>query len=317
MSDSFWNRLPLVRYEIDRDHSTRTRPDFLSQLGGDDRNKVLFLWGDRALMTTANSVTRVSLNFLPAGRVTTVESITYLGRSLSTDNPELYGSRLVTVALSDEQVDEQELAAEDWRDLRSVAANLTPHDHGVFTEALALNTWHRTHRYCPNCGAETGFERAGWSRRCPIEGTEIFPRIDPAVIVAVRDAADRILLGVPADQQEERFSLLAGFVEPGEPLEGAAAREVFEESGVRITDLHYLGSQPWPFPASLMCGFYATVDPEYGEVSLCPDGEEIRKLRWFSRDDVADPQRTFLLPGPASIARKILEHWYGGSIPDL
>src|SRR5690606_28828848 len=139
------------------------------------------------------------------------------------------------------------------------------------------------------------------------ETREVFPRTDPAIIVAVVDADDRLLLGSNAMWEVNRYSLLAGFVEPGESLEAAVAREVFEESGVRVVDPVYLGSQPWPFPSSLMLGFRALADPA-GSWELRPDGAEILELRWFTREELRQaretgPDAAVILPGGASIAR--------------
>jgi NAD+ diphosphatase len=145
-------------------------------------------------------------------------------------------------------------------------------------------------------------------------GHELFPRTDAAIIVGVTDRDDRILLGSNAAWDTGRYSLLAGFVEPGESLEDAVRREVHEESGVHVEEPEYLGSQPWPFPASLMLGFRARAldgDP----TTIRPDGVEIMDLRWFSRDDIrAEAGTTLHLPGRTSIARAILEEWFGGPI---
>ena len=149
----------------------------------------------------------------------------------------------------------------------------------------------------------------------PDSGAEVFPRTDAAIIVGITDADDRLLLGSNALWENNRYSLLAGFVEPGESLEAAVIREVFEESGIRVTDPTYLGSQPWPFPASLMVGFLARVD-ERVESILTPDGNEILDLRWFSRDELRDAAGEILLPGPTSIARAIIEEWYGGPLKE-
>jgi NAD+ diphosphatase len=132
--------------------------------------------------------------------------------------------------------------------------------------------------------------------------------------MGIVDGRDRILLARNGAWPEGRVSVLAGFVEPGESFESAVRREAFEEVGVRVGACEYVGSQPWPFPASIMVGFLArTVDD--GDVALLPDGEEIREARWWSRDDLLDAAGTTLrLPGRTSIARAIIEHWYGGTL---
>lgn len=149
----------------------------------------------------------------------------------------------------------------------------------------------------------------------PQSNTEVFPRTDAAIIVGIVDADDRILLGSNAMWESNRYSLLAGFVEPGESLEAAVIREVFEESGIRVTDPVYLGSQPWPFPASLMLGFTARVDPSVSS-TLTPDGAEILDLRWFSRDELRAARGEVKLPGGTSIAHAIIEEWFGEPITD-
>jgi NAD+ diphosphatase len=139
------------------------------------------------------------------------------------------------------------------------------------------------------------------------EGREIYPRTDPAIIVGVVDDQDRILLGSQGIWEENRFSILAGFVEPGESLDAAVIREMAEEAGIRVKNPRFLGSQAWPFPFSLMVGYLA----EYDGGLLTPDGEEIVKLRWFSRAELKAEVGDLLLPGELSIARVIIEHWLG------
>ena len=150
-------------------------------------------------------------------------------------------------------------------------------------------------------------ERAGWVRRCESDNLELFPRTDPAIIVGVVDEHDRILLGSQGVWEENRFSILAGFVEPGESLEAAVVREMQEEAGILVSNPEYLGSQAWPFPYSLMLGYTA----RYVGGTVTPDGEEIVKLRWFSREELKAEANVLLLPGRLSIARAIIEHWLG------
>ncbi|HLK41965.1 MAG TPA: NAD(+) diphosphatase [Thermoleophilia bacterium] len=197
--------------------------------------------------------------------------------------------------------------------LREVGLLLSDRDAGLLTHAVALEHWHRSHRFCSKCGNPTEVAAAGHIRRCAHCGTEHYPRTDPAVIMAVTDPEERLLLGRGSSWDLRRFSVLAGFVEPGESLEQAVAREVAEEAGLTVTSVTYMGSQPWPFPYSLMLGFNATVDdPE----RIRADGEEVLEVRWFSRQELAEAVASgeVVLSGRISIARSLIERWYGGSL---
>lgn len=205
-------------------------------------------------------------------------------------------------------IDESE--GEEWRTLRDVGHLLSAHDVGLATHAIALANWHASHTHCPRCGAPTVMEHGGSIRRCTFDGTEHYPRTDPAVIVLVRDASDRILLGRQAVWPPKRYSTFAGFVEPGESFEAAVTREVKEEAGVDVVDVAYLGSQPWPFPASIMVSFVATTHhPDAAKA----DGQEIETVLWLSRDDLRRQvaQGEILLPPSISIARRMIEAWNG------
>jgi len=203
-------------------------------------------------------------------------------------------------------------------DLRLVGATLHPDQAGLLATATALLGWHAKAGFCAVCGAPTEPELAGWARRCTRNGHEEYPRTDPAVICLVHDGADRVLLGRQPSWPPGRFSVLAGFVEVGESLESCVHREVREEVGVTVTDIRYLGSQPWPFPRSIMLGFHAIADP--AEPILVRDGE-IAEAYWFSREQVraaldsgdwtgvAEGENPLLLPGAVSIARGMLESW--------
>jgi NAD+ diphosphatase len=243
--------------------------------------------------------------------VPAAELYVYLGRSVSTTSPEPVGTPVVAAVLTDAG----HLAESDWGNLRQIGGALSDRDAGLFTEALGIVNWHASHPFSPKTGVATSPGKAGWTRVDPTTGREIFPRTDAAIIVGVTDSQDRLLLGSNALWASNRFSLLAGFVEPGESLEAAVIREIFEESGINVIDPVYLGSQPWPFPASLMLGFTARVDPAV-ESQLTPDGHEILELRWFTRDELRDALGEILLPGPTSIARSIIERWYGGPLDD-
>ena len=157
----------------------------------------------------------------------------------------------------------------------------------------------------------TTIERAGWVQRDPESGLEVFPRTDPAVIMLVHDGGNRCVLGRQAVWPAGRFSILAGFVEPGESAEAAVAREVAEEVGLRVTDVRYVGSQPWPFPQSLMLGFVARA---VGDLGLTLDPTEIEEARWFTRDELRSGEGPKALPPPVSIARNIIDRWVAGEI---
>jgi NAD+ diphosphatase len=238
----------------------------------------------------------------------------YLGRA-TVDAPDLAAGSPVLALIVGEAV--AAALGDNWGDLRRFGARLSPRDAGLFTEALGLANWHASYGFSPRTGASTTVAMAGWTRRDPDTGAEVFPRTDPAIIVGITDADDRMLLGSNALWESNRFSLLAGFVEPGESLEQAVVREVFEESGLHVADPVYLGSQPWPFPASLMLGFRAHVPVEHPTAGT-PDGEEILEVRWFSRDELAAlaADGSIILPGPTSIARSIIEDWFGGELDD-
>ena len=188
--------------------------------------------------------------------------------------------------------------------LRDLVPLLTQGDGGTVAYATAIGNWHRRHRFCANCGRATDVVAAGFQRTCPGCGAHHFPRTDPVVIMLVVDPArDRVLLGRQAAWPTGRYSCLAGFVEPGESLEEAVAREVQEESAVSVDDARYRSSQPWPFPASLMLGFRCRY---VGGGPYRRDGE-LEDVRWFGRDELADGRA--ILPPPLAIARVLIDEW--------
>lgn len=199
--------------------------------------------------------------------------------------------------------------------LRSVGAQLSATDVGLATAATALATWHQGHRFCARCGAETSVSAAGWSRYCEVDAAEQYPRTEPAMIVAVEDLTGRILLGRRREWPEGWLSTLAGFVEAGESCEAAVIREVYEESGIHVDlqSLRYMGSQPWPFPASLMLAYRAIATST--EVSLLDD--EMTEVKWFTKAELQEAclNKTLSLPSQVSIAFRLIQSWYGEDIP--
>jgi NAD+ diphosphatase len=200
--------------------------------------------------------------------------------------------------------------------LRSLGPIFDDTSSQLVSSAVALLNWHERARFSAVDGAPTKPARAGWSRVNPVTGHEEFPRIDPAVICLVHDGGDRAVLARQAVWPERMFSLLAGFVEAGESFEVCVVREIREEIGLTVRDVRYLGSQPWPFPRSLMVGFHAVGDPD--EAFSFNDGE-IAEAAWFTRDEVraaldagdwsSATDSKLLLPGSISIARVIIESW--------
>jgi NAD+ diphosphatase len=196
----------------------------------------------------------------------------------------------------------------EFRELRDLAPLLSAEEGALLCQARGLAHWHRKHRFCGVCGSPTRSAEAGHVRVCTEEscGESHFPRTDPAIIVLVTDG-DRCLLGRQAVWPEGRYSTVAGFVEPGESLEEAVAREVAEETGVLVGRVEYHSSQPWPFPASLMLGF--TAEAESTAITL---DDELVDARWFSRSELAEEveRGALRLPGPISIAYRLIEDWF-------
>lgn len=192
--------------------------------------------------------------------------------------------------------------------LRDLGAVLDDRYAGLVTHAIALLNWHQRHTHCPRCGAVTEPREGGHLRVCTVDGSQHFPRTDPAVIMLITDAAgSQALLGRQPSWPQGRFSCLAGFVEAGESAEQAVIRESAEEAGVRVTDVRYVASQPWPFPASLMLGYRATADPAQ-PIDL--SSQELDDARWFSRAQIAEAvTQGLLLPPPVSIARHLVDRW--------
>ena len=199
----------------------------------------------------------------------------------------------------------------DPRKALPLIATLDREDAPVLAAAMSLARWHSRHRFCANCGHLSEIDRGGWSRHCPNCGAEHYPRVDPVVIM-LAEHDGRLLLGRQPHYPPGRYSALAGFVEVGETLEAAVARELYEEAGIRVRNIRYVASQPWPFPSSLMFGCHA--DALSAELTI--DTTELDDARWFTRDEVAAamsgaPDAPFGAPPKAAIARTLLERWLG------
>ena len=302
---------------LDRCAAERRNPRLVESLRTDPRTQWVHLRGDTAAVRTAVDGRPSLLSGPLAGH----------------DGPALFLGRntdgIATIAVLDPGDDAGENAdhaaaggapAVDgtqgpeitWAGLRDIGPSLSALDVDRFMTALALSSWHARHPRCPRCGQPTTIELAGWIRRCQADGSEHYPRTDPAVIVAITDPGDRLLLARAPAWPRGRRSVLAGFVEPGEHLEWAVAREVHEEVGVTVDDITYVDSQPWPFPASLMLGFRARTD----DPALRLDPGEIAEAEWYTRKGLRDAVagERLLLPGRLSIARRLVEGWFGERI---
>ena len=290
----------LVRGDVERSTSRRSDADWLGRSWADPATRVLIVEDGKILAringTTAELVF-VSPDQAPDG--------TRFLLGIDADDVAYFG-----VGAPLPEVDDAGVRPAGLRDAGPLLAD---REAGLLTHAVALANWHAVAGYCPRCGAATAPEQAGHSRRCTADGSEHFPRTDPAVIMLVTDPDDRCLLARGAQWPPGRVSVLAGFVEPGESAEQAVAREVLEETGVVVDTVSYAASQPWPMPHNLMLGFRATATGTDIQV----DDDEIAEARWYSRDDLRAcvDSGELLIPPSISISRWLIETWYGGDLP--
>ena len=301
MSERITLNLPLAEVALDRDYLSRTREFLFEELLANSLTRVLVMYGQKVLLNSENE-----LKFFTPETAPPAGLMVYLGKTVADGFP------IVLQVVEASHAAALEPDTDRWHHLRRSGIGLSSAEAAIFTQALALANWHESHRFCSSCGSETVVQKAGWVRFCESEAKEIYPRTDPAIIVGVIDDQDRILLGSQGVWEENRYSILAGFVEPGESLEAAVIREMQEEAGILVHDPEFLGSQAWPFPFSLMFGYTA----KFSGGQVIPDGEEIVKLRWFTRAELKAESSSLLLPGKLSIARSIIEHWLGEELPE-
>ena len=307
LEDGPLGRLALSRSGVDRATQRRGDTAWLAQAWADPRSRVLVVHDGQALVAARDG--QLGLVFIapddaPEGTrfLLGVDSagVAYFGVSSAAD-----------VEPGDRSADSDVKAMA----LRQAGALLSDRDAGLLTHAVALAYWHDTHTHCPRCGTPTVPAPAGHLTTCPKDGTEHFPRLDPAVIMLVIDPDDRLMLARNALWPKGRLSVVAGFVEPGESAEHAVAREVYEETSIVVGSVRYLGSQPWPMPRSLMLGYEARA---HGGQQIAVDEEEIGEARWFSRAELRaaiDTGEVGIAPS-SSIARRLIEYWYGAELPD-
>lgn len=293
---------PLARTALDRSAPERTEAGLLERLRADPSTLVLVVHGDTAPLRAGDAP---SLQLVEPHRVPDGAQWAFLGRD---------GERAIVCAVFPADAPVPFAAAGTWAGLRAIGGDLSERDAGLFVEALSLGRWLIEAPHCPACGALAEMSTAGWSRVCPQCGREHFPRTDPAVIVAVEsEDGQSLLLGSNALWGQDRYSCFAGFVEAGESLEAAVAREVEEESGIRVASTSYRGSQAWPYPRSLMLGFRARAARDDDARA---DGEEIAQVRWFTRPQLREAfagGSDVTLPGSASIAHALIREWADGT----
>ncbi|GAA3804189.1 NAD(+) diphosphatase [Cellulomonas soli] len=313
------DELPLSRAAVDRAAELRGRADLVAGALADERTRVLLLRDG----LTAVDDEGVALLLLSPAQLRDVRAIDPAVAATGDDDGWVFlgrddeGTHYLALHGPAPAEGQTPPTGQDggvrFASLRVLGALLSARDAGLATTAVALAAWHANHRHCPRCGSPTRVTQAGWSRTCVQDGSEHYPRTDPAVIMAVVDDDDRLLLGHAVAWPAGRYSTLAGFVESGESLEHAVRREVLEETRVAVGEVEYRGSQPWPFPASLMLGFRARAL----SVEVTADGEEMGDARWFTRAELAEAVRdgSVVPPGRSSIARALIEEWFGGALP--
>ena len=284
-------KLPLAAAEVDRAAHLRSDEKYLSSAFSD--GQVLIFFEEKF------AVINDQVLFLKGSTLGAYQSQTdyFLGTK---DSTAFFIRHLVA------KVDNQF----EYKTLRQIGAFLSARDIGLTVHAQGLANWHQKHPRCSICGGATNVVLGGAVRKCVDDQSEHYPRTDSAIIVLVKDIQDRILLGRQKVWPKHRFSTFAGFVEPGESFENCVVREVGEEAGVQVSEINYLGSQPWPFPASLMIAFEAiTNTPQLAR----PDGDEIEEIRWFTRADMkaAIADKSLILPLEISVARQMIKAWYG------
>lgn len=304
-------KLPLASEAVDRSGELRTKPDELVKL-----------WKSARILHFASGKFRVKesneLDFQSAEQIA----------QLRKDAKFAYGEELFLgidhgisyFAWCSDAIDFESFETlENYQTLRTLGDFLSQLEMGLAIHSQAIANWHHTHQFCARCGAPTLSANGGSLRKCSSDGSEHYPRTDGAVIVLVKDEKHRVLLGRQKIWPEKRFSCFAGFVEPGESFEQTVLREVFEECAVKVDEINYLGSQPWPFPASIMISFSALAT---NPAAAKADGEEIEEIIWLTREEMsaAIANQSLTLPPGMSVARKMIEFWYkenGADVHDL
>lgn len=282
---------------VDRSGERRKDSEWLGDALDDPQTRFVPVWGDRCLVG-GDPLQSVLVERHQVDSFIDEQNLIFLG--LFRDRPAF------AVAISD-KLDPPYAELGEFQDLRFLGTVLPADEANLVAHARALVLWHQSQQFCGICGSSARPAAGGNSRRCVNDACarEVFPRVDPAIIVLVSDG-DRCLLGRQVTWPEGRYSTIAGFVEPGESLEDAVRREVFEETNVHVGAVRYHSSQPWPFPSSLMLGFMAEADADHPEGIRLNDGE-LEDAQWFTRKELQSGYPK--LPFKISIARRLVDAW--------
>jgi NAD+ diphosphatase len=296
---------------LDRSAHLRRDLDFLEKQLDDPGSLLVPVWHDQNLIVPGTQPSLVTLPLSKANPLLDIEGeLVWLGRL---GNGETSCFALDLSGLHDPFEPPAISGKGDFVDIRNVMGQMSSDEAGLGAYARGILYWHNQHAFCGACGRVTEPRQGGHLRVCtsPQCGKEHFPRTDPSVMVLVTHE-DRCLLGRQPHWIESVYSAIAGFVEPGESLEGAAIREVREEVGIDIEPPRYFSSQPWPFPASLMLGFDARAQNDV----ITLDGQELEDARWYTRDELRNPsQHGFLYPGTYSLAGRLIEAFMEQALP--
>lgn len=301
--------LNLARGTIDRDELTRNNPSALAKARNSPDARFILVAG-QSVAIDPEAPGRILILTREQAAERGSRSAVYLGKDSGRHYFACDATGLVT---------EQDVQATDhptMRPIRYWAHEWEDLDTTLAVSGVAVVQWRQKAKFCPDCGQPLEVSGSGWEMVCPNNHLQ-FPRTDPAVIMAIHDPQDRLLLGRNSAWGPGKYSVLAGFVEAGETLEAAVRREVFEEAHLKVGELRYFGSQPWPFPRSLMLAFDGWTDAEAGDIAV--DGKEMADARFFTRNELSDALRTqeIQLPSPTSVAASLIQSWLGESFTDI
>ena len=299
---------------LDRGETQRRDEEWISKTAQDPNSRFLPMWGPKVLITEHSEHSVHGLGWL------TMQDLKQAGiNSTVMLLGMLDGTAYYAVDLSQQETAGEQLEGLNgyyFEDARNAAEQLlTGPDAGILAQGRAQINWHNRHGFCSVCGHETIVQRGGQKRVCPACKAEHFPRVDPVIICLVTDG-ERCLLGQSRGRlaRMNRYSALAGFVDQGESIEEAVAREIMEEAGLQVRNVRYHSSQPWPFPSSLMMGCHA----EAATTEINMDPEEMTDVKWFGRQEVlqalAGKNENLLLPGPVAIAHHLIKTWANGEV---